>query len=172
MPQITTPLLPTTSLFDLTSLRDIDVKSEEFKEFIVRLYQEVNKHAIFINQKDHGIYSIEQYGSCKQYFPAVSPGNFRGIARTALPFTFVGFSPGTVTVPHNIVFNADTRVTLLQSEANNPAGQLSLPIPYVDVTGAGAGNIQISMDNTNVYIVTAIDYTAYTDNFIVIEYTT
>ena len=172
MPQIQSPLLSTTQIFDLTSLRDVDVKSDEFKEFIVRLYQEVNKHAIFINQKDHGIYSIEQYGSCKQYFPVVTGGNFRGIARTALPFTFAGNSPGTVTVPHGITFNADTRVVLTQCEANDPTAPLNIPIPFVDVTGGGAGNIERYMDNTNVYIVTAIDYTAYTDNFIVIEYTT
>lgn len=171
MPQFQfSPFIQTTEIFDTQQIQSLDIRGPEFKEFLVILTQSVNNIALALNDKDHGYYSKQHYPCGKQFFPVAGSDNNRGIARVTLPFTFT-ISPGLETIPHGIIFSAATRITYLYVIANDPVAQLAIPIPYVDVIGAGAANIQLNMDNTNVYIDTASNRLAYTDNYIVIEYT-
>lgn len=170
MPQINGPFLPTTSLFNLSPITQSNL-SDELQQLLIQMYQQVNNHALVINQKTHGILSIEAYANGVEVYPAVAGGEFRGVAFTAVDF---GALPNAVikSVPHGITFNADTRIIRVTCWSNDPTTQQSIPIPYVDVQTAGAFDIELYINNTNVNIIPAGNATAFTDTFVFIEYTT
>ncbi len=171
MPQIdASPLVDITPLFDVLEAIDISTNSDEFKQLVIRLAQQVNNQAIRLNEKDHGILSLESYGCCKQIFPEIVGGNLRGIARTMIDF---GALPNAATkvVAHNITTNADTRWTYIYAVATNSLNQDGVPIPFADAGGV-TGNIQLRVTNTFVEIQTTTNWTAYDKTYVYLEYTT
>ena len=64
--------VPLTDIFDSQAIQELDVNSDEFKEFLVRLRQSMNNIAMVLNIKDSGYqfytYSICSPNSSKQYF--------------------------------------------------------------------------------------------------------
>ncbi len=171
MPQLPGPFVGTTSIFDVSDIRNINVNSEEFKEFLVVLYQQVNNIGNVINDKDHGWLSLQAYACGKQIYPEVPGGPVRGIGRKMVDFGALP-NTGNKAVPHGIPFNADTRITFLYCMSNDPIAQTGLTVPYVDVLTAGALNAELDIDNTDVYIITAGDLSAYTITYVYIEFTT
>ena len=170
MPQLESPLLPTTTLFNVAAITKSNL-SDELQELLIQMYFQVNNHAIVINKKAHGVLSIEAYGNGCEVYPATPGGNPRGVAFKAVDF---GALPNAVVkaVAHGITFNTQTRIIRVSCWSNDPVAPSAIPIPYVDVTGAGAFNIELNIDNTNVYITPAGNATAFTDTFVFIEYTT
>jgi hypothetical protein len=171
MPQLDGPFIQTTNVFDVIDARDLDTSSEDFKQLIIRLSQQVNDIAIQLNKKVHGDYSLIAYANGRTLYPEVPGGNERGTGFVTIDFGALP-NAGMKSIAHNIVFNADTRITYLYAVANNPTIPKGLPIPYVDVTTAGASNIELNIDNTNVNITDTIDLSAYRFTTVFVEYTT
>src|SRR6185369_581411 len=66
--------VPTTNIWDVTRLHEIDVNSAEFKELLVRLYQNINNISLVLNTKCTGYYINEQFVSGKLFFnPDIDP---------------------------------------------------------------------------------------------------
>jgi hypothetical protein len=83
-----------------------------------------------------------------------------------------GLNDFTTTSPqntaHGISINANFVLTNIYGTATDPNTNF-IPLPYVDMSGAGA-NIQLSMDSTNVILDSNADYSAYTTAYVVLEY--
>ena len=45
-------LVPTTQVWDVGDIKSMDINSDEFKEFLVLLYQRLNQIAIATNSRD------------------------------------------------------------------------------------------------------------------------
>jgi hypothetical protein len=164
--------IPTTYVFDVAQVRDIDVNKPEFKELLVRLYQNINNMCVALNLKESGLYYLQEFVTGQVLFPnpaMINPNpEGRQIFRTVLNF---GALPNatTIAVPHSItVTNATTWVNVY-GVATNPVSLLGIGIPYTS-TSAVIDNIEWAIDATNFYITTGIDYSAYTRTVITIEY--
>lgn len=75
-------------------------------------------------------------------------------------------------VAHGITTNANTFITALYGAASDPGASTltaGIPLPYVDTSALGAC-IGLRMDATNIILVSATDYSAYTRAWIVVEY--
>lgn len=166
--------VPTTNIWDPTEIYSTEVTSPEFKELMVRLYQNLNIMAIVLNLKDTGYYDTEEFVTGQKYFPlsgatslsATTP-DFRQTYRKVIEFGALP-NTGTTNVAHGITVDANTIFTRIYGVANNQAGTLYLPLPYASSTAAN--NIELSVGNTNVTIITGSDRTAYTVTYIVLEF--
>jgi hypothetical protein len=162
--------LPTTNVWDVSEIYSTEVTSPEFKELLVRLYQNLNLTAQGINVKDSGMYVRSEFVNGQTFFQ--NPTNttnpsMRQAYRMVVNF---GALPNTTTksVAHNIPITSAVTVTRIYGAATNPSTGY-IPIPYSSIT-AVADNIELSMTSANIVIKTGADQSAYTVCYVVVEY--
>jgi len=120
-----------------------------------------------VNDKDIGQYNTVELINGQLFFRSGNPQSYRQVYRKVVDFGALP-NTGTKNVAHGITWNSNTRFTRIYGTATDPSTR-AIPLPYVDTT---AGNsIELSVDTTNVQVITAADYTGYTDTYIVLEYT-
>ena len=166
--------VPTTNIWDVGQFMQMDVKSPEFKELLVRLYQNVNNIALLLNIKDTGMYDTSQFVNGQLYFPnpavpvaTSQSSNFRQVYRTVINFGALP-NAGAKAVAHGITVDANTSWTRIYATATDPVGLTGIPILYID--GGAGGNIELNVDALNVNIITTSDRTNYTICYVVLEY--
>jgi hypothetical protein len=166
--------LPTTQIWDVASIESMDVTSQDFKELIIRLYQNLNLMANAINSKEYALYDTLEGSNGQMFFPnpAYTPTtnmapNWRPVYRTVVNF---GALPNTATknVAHNLVINPSFSCTRLYGCATDPVNKVFLPLPFS--SPVLVDNILLQADNTNVTVTTGIDYSMYDVTYIVLEY--
>jgi hypothetical protein len=166
--------VPSTYVWDVARLHEVSVTSPEFKELLVRLYQNINNISLALNIKDTGLYNVIEVVNGQIFFPNPALNSstpqtpaFRQVYRTVVDF---GALPNAATksVTHGIQITPTTTFTRIYATASNLTGDTYIPIPYASPTAANS--IEISVDATNVNITTAIDYSAYTICYVILEY--
>ena len=174
-PQDVGSFIPTSYIWDVSQLYSVDVNSPEFKELLVRLYQNVNNIAIVLNTKDSGLYERSEFVNGQLYFsdPTLSSQtNVTPVQRQVYRLV-VNFGPlpnaATKSVAHGIPITNGYSFTRIYATATDPVAHSYLPIPYASCTDV-AHNIELNVDATNVNITTGIDRTAYTIVYAVVEY--
>ena len=165
--------VPTTNIWDVGQFMEVDVKSKEFKELLVRLYQNVNNIALALNIKDTGMYDTTQFVNGQLFFPnpatpvtGSQSSNFRQVYRSVINFGVLP-NTGAKAVAHGITIDARTSFTRIYGVATDPIGLDYIPLPFVDATG---NNIELNADVNNVNIITTSDRTMYTVCYVVLEY--
>jgi len=171
--------VPLTNIWDVQRLQEVDVKSEEFKELLVRLYQNINNICLALNIKDVGYYTLSEFLNGQLFFPNPSLSSstsqsptYRQVFRTVVNFGALP-NAGAKSVAHNIPITPATPTTYsftrIYGAASNGATQTSfIPLPFSSSTLNQ--NIKLEVTNTNVVITTAIDYSSYTNTYVVLEY--
>ena len=166
--------VPLTNIWDVQQLYSTDVNTPEFKELLVRLYQNINNIALVLNIKDSGYYSNQEFLNGQLFFPNTLQNNdpldspdFRQVFRTTVNFGALP-NAGTISIPHNIDVNNGYTLTRMYGAATNTSSTSFLPIPYASPTLNK--NIELNADDTNVNITTAIDYSGYTTCYCILEY--
>jgi hypothetical protein len=163
---------PVTFIFDIGELQEVDVTSPQFKELLIRLYQNLNTMANVVNVKESAYYIPNQeFLNGQQWFPnpSSSGSSFevpnRQDYRTVLNFGTL--APGTTSVNHNIPITSSVTFTQIYGTANDTIGKNYYPLPWA--SSAGATNIEIKVNATQV---TITNNTAITFNicYCVLEY--
>jgi hypothetical protein len=165
--------VPTTQVWDVAEIHSTSVNSPEFKELIIRLYQNVNQLSLVINKKDSAIYTDSEFVTGQTFFPnpaydsttSTSP-EMRQTYRKVINF---GALPNTAPkiVAHNIICDANTTFTRIYGTSTQPSTTF-VPLPYSSSIPANC--IELWVDATNVNITTGADWSAYTVTYIVLEY--
>lgn len=143
--------IPTTDVYDLSRISQVDVNSEEFKLLLVRLYQNLNSIALALNLKESSYYILQEFVNGQLFFPDVTGINseFRQDYRIVIN---IGALPaGTTTVAHNIPITTAYTFTRIYGTATDNTGNNFYPIPYIGPTG-GAVYISLQINLTNVVI--------------------
>ena len=166
--------IPTTYVWDVAILQEIDVTSPEFKELLVRMYQYINLMALSLNTRDAGYYNTSEFVNGQLFFP--NPANnsstteapdFRQVYRLV-----VNFGPlpntGTTSVPHGLTITPATTFTRIYGAASDQTNELYIPIPYASPTLAN--NIELNVDATNVNITTGGNRSTYNVTYVILEY--
>jgi hypothetical protein len=158
--------VPTTNVWDVAAISDIDVNSSEFKELLVRLYQNVNNIALVLNTKDSAFYLTQEFSTSQLYFNPISfsqldlrPG-FRILVNTG------ALAAGAKTVAHGLSPDVNWTFTFINGAASNTGTLIYYPLPFA---GAAGNNIEISVNDTNVLINNASGVT-FTDSYVILEY--
>ncbi len=168
--------IQTTQVWDVSQLQEVDVKSPQFKELLVRMYQQINNIANVLNVKDTGMYQLSEFVNGQLYFsnPALDSSTDqypidRPVLRKVINF---GTLPNAAvkSVPHGITCTAMTSFTRIYATASDPVGFNYIPIPYASNAGA-TDMVELYVDATNVNIDTGtIDRTNFTITYVVLEY--
>lgn len=173
---LTGALVPTTNIWDVQQLYELDVESPEFKELLVRLYQNINQISLLLNVKDTGYYSNSIFMCGQNWFPnpaltsaSSTQPDFRPVFRVVVNFGTLP-NAGAKTVAHGLTVNTSTSFTRIYATATDPVGFNYIPIPYASPTAAN--NIEISIDANNVTITTGSNRTNFTTCYVVLEYIT
>lgn len=166
--------VPTTDIFDVTDIQQLDVNSSEFKELIVRLQQRTNQIALALNQKETAMYSTNEFLTSQLFFPNPAfdsttgqPPDYRQAYRILVIFGALP-NAGVKFVPHNIPADATYTFTRIWGVANDLGSGIRLPLPAS--SPILTSNIALFADNINVYVVTGDDFSSYTDTNIMLEY--
>jgi hypothetical protein len=166
--------VPTTNIWDTSHIQDIDVTSPEFKELLIRMYQNLNLMSLALNNKASGIYDTQEFVTGNLYPP--NPVLSSATSTTPNPrnsyweFVFCGALPNAATksIPHNIPFNSGFTMIRYGGAASDTTGLTYLCLPYVDA--AGTDNIQLDVDRFDVNITTESDRTNYNISYVILEY--
>jgi hypothetical protein len=158
--------VPTTSVWDVSQLYEVDVTSPEFKELLVRLYQNINNIAIVLNTKVTGYYINEQFVSGKVFFNPASndplqlrPGFIKTINTGAL-------AAGATAINHDIAVTNTFHWMFISGAATDTVTVVGYPIPFA---GAAGNNIEVSVTATQVLINNNSGVT-FTDSQVTLEY--
>lgn len=165
---------PTTNIWDVSQIYSVEVNSPEFKELLVRLYQNLNLLATLVNLKDTGYYDLQEFINGQQYFPNPALSSSTGTMPTYRPVyrKVINFgtlpNTGTKSVAHGITCTTATSFTRIYATATDPVGFNYIPIPYASPTLIN--NIELNVDATNVNITTGSNRTAFTITYCILEY--
>jgi len=166
--------VPTNLIWDVQQLYSVDVNTPEFKELLVRLYQNINNIALVLNIKDSGYYTTEEFLNGQLFFPnpltigaGLENSVFRQVFRTVINF---GPLPNATTksVAHNLDINSGFSFTRIYGATSTPQATLFYPLPFASTTLNQT--IQLTVDDTNINITTAINYVGFTTTYVVLEY--
>lgn len=166
--------VPTSNVWDVSEIYNIQNITPELKELLVRLYQNLNNMSLALNAKDTGYYIQQEFMTGQVYFPNPAYSSFtqqaptlRGTYRTVVNF---GALPNTTTksIPHYINITDAYSFTRIYGVATKTSPFSSIPLPFSSPTLNE--NIKVSIDNAYVSVTTDIDYSAYTICYIVVEY--
>lgn len=168
--------VPTTNVWDVSQLYEIDINSPAFKELLVRLYQNINNIALVLNLKDTGYYLNQPFVNGQLYFPnpaynsstPLDPG-YRQVWRLVINFGVLP-NTGTKSVAHGLTINSGVTFTRIYATASDTTGFNYIPIPYASATGTT--NIELSVDATNVTITTASNRSNFNICYVILEYLT
>jgi len=177
--------IQTTTVLDVSQIKEMDISSIAFKELIIRLAQQANSHAMATNIREIGLYDTQEQLGVQAFFPTptvggASSGNItptnRAVYRKVINFGALPGSSATISVPHGItiallssftvtrIYGASTKMT------NNLATMSFIPLPYSD-PNAAANSIALYLDGTNVNITTGTkNWSAWTQTYIVMEF--
>jgi hypothetical protein len=162
-----------TQVWDLNDIEDSELNGP-LKELFIRLYQNLNGMAMAINGKDTGIYHTDEFVTGKVYpsDPTLTSASTttpiqRPVYRKVIDFGALP-NAGTKTIAHGLTVNSGTTWIQVTGCATDPVGLVGVNIPYSSDTANDS--IELWVDNTNVNITTASDWSAYTRCYILVEW--
>lgn len=166
--------VPTTNVWDVAQIYDLDIDNQQLKELLVILYQNINTIALNLNIRDAGYYVESEFINGQAWFPnpalssttTASPV-LRQVFRLVINFGALP-NTGTKSVAHGLTITAGYSFTRIYATASDPIGKNYIPIPYASPTDAN--EIEINVDATNVNITTGSDRTAFTICYVILEY--
>jgi hypothetical protein len=161
-----------TSVWDVTQIGSTDVKSPEFKELLVRLYQNVNNIVIALNMKETGMYLQEEFATSAVFFDPTTMNsqlNLRAEFRKLINIGALG--AGVTTVAHGLTIGSTWIFTDIYGAASLfdpvPANSNYYPLPWS--SAAGATNIELKVNGTNV-VITNNSGISFTSCYVILEY--
>lgn len=166
--------VPTTNFWDPGQIQDMSVNSQDFKDLIIRLYENINIISTVINAKESGFYDRIEWLNNQKFFcdplltsATTTEPEFRAVFRKVIDF---GALPNTATktVAHQLDVVEPWSFTRIYATASKQTAPLSyIPIPYASTLG---DHIELFVDDTNVSIRTLSDWTAWTKCYVILEY--
>lgn len=179
--------LPSTYTFDVAQIYQTDVNSPEFKELLVRMYQNINSIILSLNLKQSGIYdNTDEFVTGAVFYPrpgltstteqesALRQEYVKPIDFGALP------NAGNKSVPHGIVFNSQTMFTHIYATATDSTNLQAISINYTDaglvtvppptLTPSPLGNVQIYVNATDVWIRTTANLSNFDQCVVILKF--
>src|ERR1700752_305593 len=142
--------LATTPMYDVG-----DLNEETLKQLVVQLTQFTNNIAIILNQKDTGIYPLQQIVNGQTFFP--NPALSSTTPQTPEPrqvyrqVFLTGPLPNTgiLLIPHNIPITNIYSFTRIYGTASDQVGFNYIPLPEAFVNG---NIVDLAVDAVNIII--------------------
>lgn len=168
--QNTGNFIPTTNIWDVSQLYEVDVRSPEFKELLVRLYQYVSNIAVALNNKTSSIYLKEEFVNSKQFFGTVDTSQLN-----LRPNFWIVVDTGAIALGANapinigVNFDANTKTTNIYGSASDSGTLKWYPLCFA---GAAGNNIELIVSGTAPTVLTITNNSGqtFTSGIVIIEY--
>ncbi len=158
--------IESTAVFDVGRLYEVDVNSEEFKELLVRLYQNVNNIALALNLKESALYLLEEFNTSAQYFDGAT--NSQLLLRPQFRSTFnIGAVAGVSTTAHGLTIGTTWVFTDIYGALTDNIGNNYFPLPWSSADGLH--NIELKVNAANI-VITNNSGIAFTSCIVTLEY--
>lgn len=158
--------VPITNVWDVSQVYEINVNSPEFKELLVRLYQNINNIAQVLNSKDSAFYLNEEFVTSQLYYNPASndplmlrPG-FRITVNTG------ALGAGTTAVNHGLAVTNTWKWMSIVGAGTDTVNTLGYPITF---GGASNNSIEVSVNATQV-VINNQSGVVFTDSSVTLEY--
>jgi len=158
--------VPSTNVWDVSDIYEVDVTSDDFKELLVRLYQNLNLMSLVLNSKDSAFYLNEEFVTSQLFFNTTNdPLSLRPTFRKVFNIGTLG--AGVTTTAHNLSIGSTWKFTRIYGTASKTTVTASYyPIPYA---GAAGAYIAINLTSTNI-VIDNNSGVSFTDCYVVVEY--
>jgi hypothetical protein len=168
--------IQSTQVWDPSILKDIKIDSPQFKELLIRMYQNLSLMASAVNNKDTGLYDTQEFVTGQTLFPnpaydsttSSTPERRNTFRKT---FDVGALGAGLTTIAHGLPISDAWTFTRIYGAASLydavPANCKYYPIPWA--SAAGATNIELKVDGTNI-LITNNSGVAFTHCYVVLEY--
>ena len=168
----------TTSLMDVSQLKETSVTSTEFQELLVRLYQVINNIVLSLNLKESGYYVLEEFVTGAEWFAPSDPRGNTKRQEFRLVMNIGALPPGVTTRAHGLAMQFDPAVasTWMFTEIYGTAALPNVtallsnyyPIPWAS-PAPGTTNIALQVNGTNV-VITNNSGVSFTSCYVVLKY--
>jgi len=159
--------VPTTFIFDVARLYEVEVTSPEFKELLVRLYQNLNLMAIVLNTKSTGYYLGTELNSSNQYYNPADPGNPINQRPGFITTVNIGaLGAGVTSVNHGLAVTSTWKWMKIYGAATISGTPAGYPLPFAGATG---NNIEVTVTATQV-VINNQSGVVFTDATVILEY--
>ena len=153
--------VPTTNVWDAAQVRDIDVTSPEFKELMVRLYQNLNNMSVALNAKVTGICIGQEFVNGKQYYNPNSTNPLDLRPGYTITVNTGALGAGANPVNHNLAVTNTWKWMAMYGAATNTGTLLGYSIPDL-LMGVNTTATQIIITNNTGLV--------FTDSTVTLEY--
>jgi hypothetical protein len=151
--------VPTTNIWDVSEIYNIEKMDPKLQELLVRLYQNLNIMSLVLNTKESGFYVLSQFVDGNVWFSSpilnsnssTTPALRQEYCKVYWTAASLGINT-TTTIPHGITVTSATTFTDVYGEANDTTNFLYARLPYASNTAGRS--IELYNDNTNIYIIT------------------
>lgn len=145
MPEYKSVYVPNTFIWETGTIDKIDPNSTQFKELLVRLYQNLNLMCFSLNLKDTGYYILEPVQSSQQWFTPNNNSEFRFAIRKTIDLGALG--AGVTNVAHGLTITNTWKFTQIVGAASDTLGNNYYPIPTANLT-AYVDAVNVVINNT------------------------
>jgi len=153
--------IPTTDIYEIGILENIDPSSPQFKELIVRLSLNLNRISLALNLKESAYYVEEEFITSQLYFNPNST-NTQDLRSGFRKIINIGALPAGVTnTNHDLVPTADWKFTKIYGAASDTVNLLYYPLPDVNLA-VNVTATQVVINNTTGVV--------FTDAYVILEY--
>jgi len=183
--------VPTTNIWDVSEIYSTSVTSDEFKELLVRLYQNLNIMSLNLNIKTTGYYPLTEFVTGEAFFPnpdttlTTSSGINRGLRQVFIKVINFGALPntGTKKIAHGISIRTKTvspgppplttesgyTFIDIYGTASDTTGANYIHLPYASTTALNQ-NVSLDVDATDVIVTTGTNRSNYDTTYIILKY--
>ena len=158
--------LPTTSIFDVGLIQDINVNAPEFKELLIRLYQNVNNIVLTLNSKETAFYLNEEFATGGILTNPSSSNPEDGIPIFREVVTCGALGAGVTSTNHNLTVTSTWKWLAIYGAATNSTTPVGYPLPF---SSAAGNNIEVTVTATQVVINNTSGVT-FTDSKVILMY--
>jgi len=153
--------VPTTNVWDISQIQEIDVNSAEFKELMVRLYQNISNIATALNKKVTGYHINQEFVNGKLYYNPAStdPQDYRPGFIITIDTGALG--AGANAVNHGLTVTNTWHWMAIYGAATNTGTLVGYSIPDL--------NIGVNVTATQI-IITNNTGLAFADSTVTLEY--
>jgi hypothetical protein len=151
--------VPSTFIWDMNEIEDIDITSDKFRELLIRLYQNLNLMQNVLNVKESAYYDIQEFVNGQLYL--TTNNEPRQVIRKMIQFGALP-NTGVKAVAHGITTTRLFTFTRIYGASSDTTNMLYTPLPNT--------NIQILVDSTNITVTTGADYSSYDTTYIILEF--
>jgi hypothetical protein len=149
----------TTNVWDIGQLQEIDLSSTDFRELLVRLYQNINNIALILNTKHSGYFLDEEFVTSGVFFNPVSTSPLDLRSEFRLVVNVGQIVPGANTKAHGLTIESTWIFTRMYGAVTSTGD--NRPVP--------SASLELKVDATNI-VITNSSAVTFTSCIVVLEY--